>query len=216
MSRIMARSGSVHGRDRFIGHDQTRAQQVSARHHYPLALSPAELVRVFFQDLVAAQSDHVERVLDQFTSLSLVASQGEMAHDQVERVLDAEEWVEDLVRILENGLDLLAVGQALLAIQLRYINALVEDLPLCRRDKAEDEIGKSGLTAAALTRNRRDLRGGLMQVEAEGVQRHQRRLRTQKAPAKLQRGVLDLQKRFRFGCLVHASSSSIREWRSGS
>ena len=171
MSRDHGPQRSVHGRDRFIGHDQTRAQQVSARHHYPLALSPAELVRVFFQDLVAAQSDHVERVLDQFTSLSLVASQGEMAHDQVERVLDAEEWVEDLVRILEDGLDLLAVGQALLAIQLRYINALVEDLPLRRRDKAEDQIRQRGLAAAALTRNRRDLRGGLMQVEAEGVQR---------------------------------------------
>jgi hypothetical protein len=57
----------VDHRDRLVGDDQLRLEQIGARHHHALALAAAELVRIFFQHLFAAHPHHVERIFDQVT-----------------------------------------------------------------------------------------------------------------------------------------------------
>ena len=69
----------VHHRHRLVGQDHARPQEERPRHHDPLALPAAELVREPPERLLGAEPDRAERVLDQGPGLGPRGRQPEPA-----------------------------------------------------------------------------------------------------------------------------------------
>jgi len=145
-------------RHRLVGHNEPGPQHVRTSHHDALALAAAELVRVLLQDLVPAHADQLERVLDQPAGFLLGTRHGKVAHGHVEDVLDAEERIVDLIRVLEDGLHFLAVRQPPATIHLADILSFVEDMAFRQGRETEDGVRERSLAAAAFTSDGGDAR----------------------------------------------------------
>src|SRR5215212_3988499 len=85
----------IHHRDRLVGDDDARADDQGAGHHHPLALPPAELVRVPSERLLGPQADGLERLLNQRSFAGPGRCQPELADRRLEHLIDLVEGVVD-------------------------------------------------------------------------------------------------------------------------
>src|SRR6476659_886760 len=85
-----------------------RAQQQRARNHHTLALSAAELMRVTAEDLLGAQTDSAQCILDPVARFGPRARQTESCHRCREHMVHPIEWIVDAVRVLEDRLNVAA------------------------------------------------------------------------------------------------------------
>ena len=133
----------VNHRDRLVGDDHARPDEERARHHHPLPLPAAQLMRIAAEGLLRPQPDRLQRKLDQSAGLGLGRRQPEIDDRRLEHVIDPVERIVGLKRVLEDHLDIAAEFPAVGAVQSAKILALVEDRPFARLDQAEEAAARA-------------------------------------------------------------------------
>ena len=96
----------VDHRHGLVGQDHARPEEERPRHHDALALASRELVRESPERLVGAEPHRAERVLDQRSGPGAGRGQPELGDRHRQDVVHPVERVVDLVRVLEDRLDL--------------------------------------------------------------------------------------------------------------
>ncbi len=124
------------------------------------------------EDVTGPQADRgqgllhaIARLFGRFGELEALDRHGEQVVDRVERI-------EHRKRVLEHGLDLAAIGKALLALERRDVLAAIDDLSRRRPDEAEQQHGQRCLAAAGLAGDRQDRWFILLEDEGEIAKRH--------------------------------------------
>ena len=84
---------SVDHRDRLIGYDNARADQQGTRHHDPLALTPAQLVRIAAEGLLGPQADDATVSSIMRLAFAPGVRQSEFRTGSFEDMVDPIEWV---------------------------------------------------------------------------------------------------------------------------
>ena len=157
----------VHHRHGLVGQDHARPEEERPRHHDALALASRELVRESPERLVGAEPHRAERVLDQRSGPGAGRGQPELGDRHGQDVVHPVERVVDLVRILEDGLDLAPEDPPVRPGHGGEIPPAIGDLALRRRQEAQQEARERRLAAAALADDGGDGRAALGQGEGE-------------------------------------------------
>ena len=131
----------VDHRDRLVGDDHARPDEQGARHHDPLPLPAAQLMRIAAEGFLGPQPDRPQRSLDQSAGLRLGGGEPEIHDRRLEDVIDPVERIVGLERILEDHLDVAAEFPLFGAGQRAKILALVEAPPLARLDRGRAAAG---------------------------------------------------------------------------
>ena len=99
----------VDHRDRLVGDDHARPDQERARHHDPLPLAAAQLMRIAAERLLRPQADGLQRSLDQPARFApCEAAKPEIDDRGLEDVIDLVERVVGFEGVLEDHLDVAA------------------------------------------------------------------------------------------------------------
>ena len=164
-----AQGGVDHGH-RFVGYDQARLDHIGPGHHDALALAAAELMRVFAQDILAIQTDHVQAGFHHVAVFALIVGKAEVRVDQIKDMVDAVKGIVNAEGILKDRLHIAPVDLQLGIAHVGDVFAIKDDVARCQLDEAEDQIRQRCFAAAALARDRRDGRWRFVDGQIEVVQ----------------------------------------------
>ena len=107
----------VDHRDRLVGDDQIRPDDVGTSHHQALALAATELMRILVKHLGGVQANDGESLVDRVCSRCPTVGEREVTENEIEDMADAIERIEDGVGILKDRLHVPPVDVLLLAMK---------------------------------------------------------------------------------------------------